>query len=558
MSNTNTTRKEFIRVVGEKAVANRQALTFGALGERFGLPVRNEAGVQYTFSNIYDIANNQYDNHGANDTLAGALLTNFSAAGYADVSSVTTMGAIDVTIKILAKSLVPHVAVDRALADPHAVIYFMNLVATNNVNGVKAGDKVVDNFAPIESPSLFTQTIKDEIEKAEIAADKVTLNLSTLIVPGKVHVRFVKFGTKPDSFTGTDEEWAQYCKDRNYEPAEEVVHGYDYNSDGKLVIGGLAVTGTVSYKGTDGSAGEVVLESKAGYDMTEWDVIVVEADEDAMSITDANTDGDAQLTLKPVWEHIELTTKPKIINLQQNIHANSVIQKVQARAALLGATANYTSLAFQRITSLYMEDVNQDCIKSIVAIAHHPDNADVGVAFLDLSSYNGGMLNARNETVEHLVFRFFTSMVADFLCRTGMQPTVCITGTRGAMELRSNLSKFVPSEQWASVQNGHCGSYDSIPVFRHLIIDRLEERQYKADAKDVATFYLATKMLDNNCGTLVLGEFLPLTQLQTTSNFQNLTQIASGFFSQIGITPIQNKLVKKGLISYTANITEGK
>lgn len=532
-SGNDISRKEFIRIVGEKARAASELLTFGDLGPKFNKPVRDAQGLTQTFSNIYDEANTQYDYNGAHDYVAGAIQTNFSAAGYSDVSNVTTMGAIDVTIRVLAKSLVPHVAVDRALADPVATVYFMDLVATNNVNGVKAGQTVVDNFAPIEAPSLFSQTVKAVVDVAELgekAAEGATLNLSTLIVPGKLHVRLLKDGSE----------------DKNWEDAKEVWHGYDYDADGNIIIGGAAVTGTVSYKGTDGVAGQVILTG----DLSGYKTIVVEAEEDATSITDANTDGDAQLTLKPEWKEIVLRTRPKTINLQQNIHANAVIQKIQARAALLGATANYTALAFNRITALYMEDINQDCIKHIVKMAHDKSNEDVEIAFLDLTDYTGAQLTARNETLEHLVFRFFVSMVTDFLRRTSLSPTVCITGSRGAAELRTNLSKFVPSETFASVQNGFAGTYDNIPVFRHIIIDRLESIQFKENASKVATFYLATKQLDNNCGSLILGEFLPLSQLATTSNFSNLTQVASGFYSQVGITPIQNKLVQKGIISY--------
>lgn len=547
----NVSRKDFIHVIGEKANANKDLLTYGALGQKMGIKVRDDSGLMHTFSNIYEIANNQYDNNGAHDWVAGGINSNFSASGYSDVSSVTTMGAIDVTIRILAKSLVPHVAVDRALADPKATVYYMNLVATNNVNGVKAGDTVVDNFAPIEAPSLFSQTVKSVATGPELTSDGVVLNLSTLIVPGKVHVRLIKDGDPAKNW-----EEAASGKEGTY----SVIHGFDYKSDGVIVIGGAEVTGSISYKGTDGTAGQVTLKG----DLTKWDTVVVEAEEDCTSITDANTDGDAQLTIKPVWESITLETRPKIINLQQNIHANAVIQKIQARAALLGATANYTALAFNRITSVYMEDVNQDCIKHIVKMAHSDVNKDVKVEFLDLSQYKNNKLVARNETLEHLVLRFFVNMTADFLQRTGLQPTVAICGTRGACELMTNLSKFVPSETFNTQQNGFAGTYNGIPVFRHILIDRLEERQFseaagfrKGTAQNVATFYLATKQLDNNCGSLVLGEFLPLTQLSTTSNFANLTQVASGFFSQIGITPIQEKLVKKGLISYTEDIQIG-
>lgn len=540
-SGNDISRKEFIRIVGEKARAASELLTFGDLGPKFNKPVRDAQGLTQTFSNIFDEANTQYDYNGAHDYVAGAVQSNFSAAGYSDVSSVTTMGAIDVTIRVLAKSIVPHVAVDRALADPVATVYFMDLVATNNVNGVKAGQTVVDNFAPIEAPSLFSQTVKAVLEGEDLAkaTDGATLNLSTLIVPGKLHVRLVKEGTA----------------DKNWEDAKETVHGYDYNADGNIIVGGVAVTGTVSYKGTDGVAGQVVLTG----DLSGYTAVIVEAEEDATSITDANTDGDAQLTLKPEWKEVVVRTRPKIINLQQNIHANAVIQKIQARAALLGATANYTALAFNRITALYMEDINQDCIKHIVKMAHDPSNADVEIFFLDLTDYTGAQLTARNETLEHLVLRFFTAMVTDFLRRTTLSPTVCITGSRGAMELRTNLSKFVPSDTFATVQNGLAGTYDGIPVFRHIIIDRLESVQFGENAKKVATFYLATKQLDNNCGSLILGEFLPLSQLATTSNFSNLTQVASGFYSQVGIMPIQNKLVQKGIISYDrAVISKGQ
>ena len=56
-SGNNITRKEFIKIVGEKARAASELLTFGDLGPKFGFAVRDGQGLTQTFSNIYDEAN---------------------------------------------------------------------------------------------------------------------------------------------------------------------------------------------------------------------------------------------------------------------------------------------------------------------------------------------------------------------------------------------------------------------------------------------------------------------------------------------------------------------
>lgn len=542
MKNTNTSRKQFISVISEKTRACADALTFSSLGKKFGIKVRDNVGLTTTFSNIYKIANSYYDIFGSKDFLAGAMATNFSSAGYSDISTVHTVGAMDVTLRCLAQSLVPHLAIDRALADQSAIISYMDLVAVNNVNGVKAGDTVVGNFSPIESPSLFLQRVKKIVDVE--GAEELTTSLSTLLVPGHVTARLVVGGTK----------------EANYKDAEKTVVAADYKADGILVFGNARVTGTVCYNGTNGVAGQITL---SGEDLSGFDTLIVEADEDGTSILDANNDGDAQLTLKLDWKRVRLDTRFKMVNIAQNILVNAVHQKISAQASLLGAVANPTATAFQRVTSLYIEDVNADLIKTLIA-AHAQTAALNPTHTLDLTGMSSSLLYQRPDTRETVVFEFFVKLVADFLQRTGMSPTVCVCDTNMATELRVNQSKFVRSETWSTVQNGIAGVYDGIPVFRSLVMDRVARNlytptrlglddetaaKYPRPWEFVSSLYLAAKTPDNDCGTLVFGEFLPLTQLSTSTNFSNLLQSAAGFYSCVGIAAISDRLVSRGAIT---------
>jgi len=137
---------------------------------------------------------------------------NFAATGqpntgYDSVVEVKTVGAIDLTIISMAKSIIPFVAVDRGMDMPEATIYYNDLVSASadGVGGVNKGDVVQGNFsvpnAKVELGADNEVTVNFPITDKYIHIEGLAANARDGLIPGKVKVTLTK-GT--DTTTGGD------------------------------------------------------------------------------------------------------------------------------------------------------------------------------------------------------------------------------------------------------------------------------------------------------------------------------------------------------------------
>lgn len=504
----------YLGAVAEKLGSAQQFLAHGTMGKSMGL-IRNAEGLQVTNSNILTVAENLCD-VAKNDSLADHI-ANFSGTGYADVANVATVGAIDVTIAVQANSLVPFLCVDRAMANPVDTIYYMNLTATNNAGGLEIGDVANGNFtAPNNSIVLQAPTPS---MSSESGASTLTANFATQVMPGTIKVEAL------------DAE------------GKVVATGQDFGKDGKIYFNNTSaagtslnltvITGTVVYTGNN--AGTVTVNvTGEGIDKVQVTV---------MSDPTWDSEGANILKVKQDWVNQQLVTTPVNIILELNAHSSAYMAKIAAKAERVSGTVDYQTMAFDKVNQIYVENINRMVIKALVLT-----ELSSGVAPLELNLTSYGV-DSFSMTKDDLVNQFIIGMRTQFLARTGVQPTVIVTGTRGAALLESNKDKWIPSPTFYTQQNGLAGTFNGIPVYRHNYLDVFGYAPTDTDISKKANFFMACKLPDNSAGTLAFGEYLPLIQTAMTGNYQNPIQSSVGFFSQVGVQPINNGLVQKGVVT---------
>lgn len=487
----------FLQSVEEKLRANESFLRHGVLGP--GHQIRDEIGYLHTFSNILEAAGKFFDLSKGRDQI-GEMIANFSNSSYGDIADVKTVGAIDVSIIALSSSILPYVCIDRSMANPVDTVYYHQLIAANTAGGVTEGDSVMPNFgAPNNDVNLGPANKTLSVTGTSgTASGGTTFDFSNYLVPGTVTV----------SITQAD---------------DDVFIGRDFNSDGKIYFDGINIIATVNYK-----TGVVTFDTLANTDVASVTVLLD---------VGAGDSADTMLRLKPEYTHTTLETHPKHISLDQNLHQQAFMDKLMNLATKLAENGNYSNIHFKRVASAYIEDVNRDVLKTIVSLAVN----DTTPSTLSLASYT---VTGFAETKDDLVNRFIINMRSRFLAKNFVPATVILTGTRGAAELESNKSKWAAAPGYLTIQNGVAGTFDGIPVFRHSYLDSREPNA------TTATFYMVSKLPDNTSGTLIFGEFIPLTQTGTIGNFNNPMLSTTGFFSQVGHKTIHPFLITKGSITY--------
>jgi len=426
MKRKNIKKSDYLDVVGQKLSKAADYLRHGPLGKKGEL--RDDVGLQYTFSNILDIAGNLYDANmqGGNgffkDPVADRLANFSDNSGYGDVSLVTTVGAIDVTILTMANSLVPFVSVDRSMANPQDTIYYQNLVATQTVGSLNQDDIAQGSFLPPNNnvnlgPATATASVTGT------GSGSPTISFNTYLLPGQVGISILLSSV---TYTGSD-----------------------FKGDGFIYMGNGYAGGAVTVNYQTGVVTFATLANTAVATAT----VIQDVGKDST--------GGAITKVKSVYVPTQLITEPHQIILEDNAHNTMVMNKIFANSKRVAGLGDYTAVQFTRVAQVYTEDINRMLLKIIVALGA----ADGSPQTLSLASYG---VSSFAETKNDLVSRFFIGMRTKFIQATNVPPTVCVTSSRGAAELESNPIKWIPAPSFYTQLNGFAGTFDGMPVFRHL------------------------------------------------------------------------------------------
>lgn len=503
---------EYLQSVGKTLASPSatQLMQFGTRAKVRGQSMlRDDEGMVSTKSAVLDIAQNFYAATQGRDELQQKF-ANFSAAmdapstGEEAVSNVRTVGAIDVTILSLSTSIIPFVAIDRALPTPTATVYYNNLVALNTAGGVEAGDVVSGNFNP---PNMKVNLSTEQKDIALTSGeDKEGLGK---IVPGSV---VVKVTVGYDVFEGRD--YAQ--NGAIMFPADAKVSAATVDYD----------TGKVSV--TDADASAITLAYQ-------------------VDVPAENGPDNGALVVAPQYTPVTLSTSRDNIIVQDNLVNRMAMQKVQMIATAGAGGTSQADVLMARTKNTYIEALNR---KVLAEVFGGYDGLDVTsgdkrvTTYLDLSGYSvGTFANTKNDQVLQLM----TNLDAKFLADTGIADTAIVTSSYGVALLQCVPNMWTPNPDAVNGLNGLAGYFNGKAVYRHNFINGME---FKAGDKAavIVPFFAVAKLPDNNSGSAVFGEYLPLTSTGVVGNFNNPQNISTGFFSQTGVKVIDPNLVKFGAI----------
>lgn len=489
----------------------RTLLTFGNT-KGLGRPLRDEEGLKRTFSTILKSAENLWTLTDGRDDFARQVQNFSNNQGYESVASVKTVGAIDLTILALSSSLIPFICVDRPMDMPDATLYYNNLVALNNAGGVNTGDIVSGNFLPpnrkVNLGSVFTDEVAqlpNDGSTVEVVADKEILKRSVEITLN--------------------------VEDNSGQVIKSFV-GKDYNGDGQILftpeaygyIGGAVV----DYTTGDGNAAQIEVITKSGVANRITGTVKYQVDS-TRTLTGENV-----LKVAPQWIGVTLSTQPQNIIVEDNLANRMYMAKANLIA---GSKQNVNDTLFTRTKNAFIEYLNNMVLMEMIA---NCNSASQNIE-LDLSTYSVGDFA---ETKNDLITLFISNIIAKYQGITNLLPTAIITGSYGVSLLSSVPTVWVANPDVAHGINGLAGYFNGMPVYRHNRLNSGSALEHE--------FYMVAKLPDNSSGSMVYGEFLPLTSTGVVSNFQMPTNISNGYFAQSGVKTVMDTLIIKGSIKLPA------
>jgi hypothetical protein len=491
---------EYLSAVSQKlnAPATTRILTFGTKKAIPGQTmIRDAEGLLTTKAGILENAQTQFGLTAGRDEFA-VRMANFSvgnnapSTGYEAVANVKTVGAIDLTILARAQSIIPFVAVDRAMKNQVDTLFYMDLVAIQGTAGVEAGEVVDGNFQAPNSKVVVDFSRK--ADKAWTEADGVkTYDAGCELVPGSIKV----------TITSGDKK----------------LIGRDFNGDGFILF----------------KAGAGVTAAEVDYDEGIITITTTDTISDLEYAVDnqASQEGKQTLKVAPQWRNVQLFATEDEIIVQDNLVNRLNMQKVQMLATDGVGGTSPADITFARTKNAYLEAMNRKVLRKMVDAAKTP------VISYDLSEYK---LSDWNVTKNDQVTQLMANMEAKFLGTTGIPLTAIVTGSFGVAALQVIPNLWTPNPDATAGLNGLAGYFNGKPVYRHNYLNAWTKSNKKNDQVPLAFFGVA-KLPDNNSGSMVFGEYLPLTSTGVVSNFAQPVNISNGFFSMTGAAVVDSNLV---------------
>lgn len=434
----------------------------------------------------------------------------FAGGGYSAVSQGPSRSAEDITIVTAIVSLIPYLAIERAMSDPEASISYENIVAMNNHANVKAGDVVVGPFSPSNMDlDLSLQTA----ELAAAAGTNATLSFGAPIVKGGVLVQWLLDPADPTTAVTA----------RDYGKAGSVDWKIPETGLSGATLPAVAInydTGVVTVTGTIAAD---QLTVKAALDGTE--------DETGNSIQ----------RVSPEYPTAILKAEPKNIILQSSLSAESYRNKMLQNAIEAGMTVNVAETSFRQLMQAYIAYINILLVSSVVSAGELSklDQENGDYVEVDISSYalNSSFAETKNDLLDDFILRLNQQLLN--LC--GVGATCIVVGSVGGVKLGNVKGSFVKGPNFMSDVDGFIGTYMGISVVRHRYIDRVSAAGY-------ANVYVLHKDPSGKAGPVAFGEYTAPVTTDNALNFRNPEQYAKSLFSFVGAKVIVPQLVAAGRI----------
>lgn len=475
--------------------------------------VRNDLGVLEAIQTVEKVANNFATQSRGIDALSDALYrqqANFAVAqafpatnalsgaqigngtGLNNIVDIKTVGAIDMTLVNLCESLVPFVCICRAVENPTAMIYFNRIRAINNAGGLAQGDAVAGAYMLTNTNLALGPGMVKTPPTTAPATQTATINCGSQLIQTSIVVDVMVNG--------------------------QIIKGKDYEGVGVLFFQDPGLSGAVDY-----STGTVTVTNGTNYPIQ----VTVSARKDMTG--DASGRQVLRVTNDP--GSTTINTEPIFLNIEDNIVNQAILAKTQAayRYGIQGLSPAET--LFQSAKSVYVDYVNMLVLRELMDGFTRDDSTSS--VTIDLRSYDVGKFA---ETKNDIVRTGVTRLNAELQRTANVGVTTIVTGARG-VALLANVPQSWEANPEASVRNDClAGTFMGINVYRHHLLD---ETQPDGDIY----FYGVHKDPNEQSGSMVYAEYLPITNTGVIPNFANPTAIASGFYMVAGVKKIMPHLV---------------
>jgi len=479
--------------------------------------VRTEKGLISTFNLLVKSAENYYYNlpaRGGVDPVE-AMTNVFSITpGMGNVRNVSTVNAMDITISSLIKSFIPYIAIERGMDAPQTTIYYRDLVALRTAGGVNEGDVVLGNFSAPNTNVQLGQELKTVVINATSSAQtNVNVSFNSPLVAGSVIVKSI------NKLTGDPN-----INKENYVAGDFKKDGIAYGTIGN---GGLERTPRITINYDTGIVNISNISANCE--------IQVSAKLDHTS----DETGGNTLEATTVWRNSLLVSENVRLVLKESIEELTFINKIQAQIRQAGAKIDYFTLGLRDLTTLYIQYIDRTLTKLIVNSKGSQVNAS-----LDISSYT---TSSFAPTKDDFFNKFIIDLNQQLLSTTGIGTTFYLVGSRVANIMMNIKDRFKPLPSANDSLNDVIGTYDGIPVLRHQYVDIYDQSNFGAG---VGSIYAGFKDPNNEVGSIVFGEFLPMYVSGTALNYNNPAQFSRALFSQIGFKLIENSLIVRGEVRF--------
>jgi len=391
------------------------------------------------------------------------------------------------TVTAYATSMAGYLSIERAMDQPIAMLYFLDLI------GALDNRSVLPNLGAEDLskiPSKFTTSttmVKDTYA--------YTISLGKKIIPGTLKITLLR-GT---SILG--EIW-------------------DDRKSGLISGPGILAANDPPTGSNDINYKTGTLNVYLMNNPTSGDKISVIAAEDIPAVDQTVAYGDGSYPanrFKTDMKHIEVDTLPDMLVGESNLMALASMQK--------SIGVNAQDVLSAKLLELFTKLINKTLVTTLDA------NYVGDTTTIDLHTETFYDYRSKIEKFVGDLILVDTDMAKK--SEKTIKATAYVAGTKVIDFFR----KAVVTGAWventsSSYINDLVGTINGIPVLRHENLDDL-------------TGYAVHKTSDGNLAPLIRGIFLPLTNTPTIGNYANPSQIAQGVFYQEGIESIANELVQK-------------
>lgn len=424
-----------------------------------------------------------------------------AAAGINALGGAYTVSALDLSIAKAVYSIIGYIACEREMRSQKYVLYWRNVLATNDVAGYK-DSIVIGNWKPMPTDgNLGFPTGSGSVEGDGSSKPSIVLNCA--IVPGTVKVTYTVGG--------------------------KVSIGQDLNRDGVIYFKGEnSLNLKMDYiTGTLGLADESAAVPASG------STLALEAMKDAT----ADRTGKSYQRVTNRWDDIVVEAEPGGIVFEDNLQTLANHKKLLESSGQFGLDIEPQQRILQDLTLIYINFLNIKALDKINEVIKPKLSA---IPEIDYVGFDNNAV-----TSEKVLWKFNLGINASrsyMLRKCNYSPNFFIVGTEAANILMSDAVRFEAAEDNPfGTLDMLIGFYDGTPVYRHHWVDDILDK-----GGNVAHIIQTYKDPSGDFGAFIYGEWLPIHTTPVVYNYENNNQFSQTLQSTFALECIVPDMIQCG------------